>query len=104
VPGSRLRFSDLAIDPETHEVWRRNGLLNLTRTEFSILECLMRSAGRVVPRQRLIESVWGSGREVADNNLDVFIRFLRTKVDSPGQRRLIQTVRGVGYRLREGEE
>jgi DNA-binding response OmpR family regulator len=103
-PGSRLRFSDLAINPETHEAWRRNGLLNLTRTEFSILECLIRSAGRVVPRQRLIESVWGPDREVADNNLDVFIRFLRTKVDSPGQRRLIQTVRGVGYRLRESEE
>jgi DNA-binding response OmpR family regulator len=102
--GSRLRFSDLAIDLETHEVWRRKGLLNLTRTEFSILECLMRSAGRVVTRQRLIESVWGPDREVGNNNLDVFIRFLRTKVDSPGQRRLIQTVRGIGYRLRESEE
>jgi DNA-binding response OmpR family regulator len=68
------------------------------------LECLMRSAGRVVTRQRLIESVWGPDREVGNNNLDVFIRFLRTKVDSPGQRRLIQTVRGIGYRLRESEE
>jgi DNA-binding response OmpR family regulator len=102
--GVRLRFSDLAIDPETHEAWRGKGLLNLTRTEFSILECLMRSAGRVVTRQRLIESVWGPDREVGNNNLDVFIRFLRTKVDSAGQRRLIQTVRGVGYRLRESEE
>jgi DNA-binding response OmpR family regulator len=100
----RLRFSDLAIDLETHEVWRGKGLLSLTRTEFSILECLMRSAGRVVPRQRLIESVWGPDREVGNNNLDVFIRFLRTKVDSAGQRRLIQTVRGIGYRLRESEE
>jgi DNA-binding response OmpR family regulator len=103
-PGARLRFADLAIDPETHEVWRGKGLLNLTRTEFSILECLMRSAGRVVTRQRLIETVWGLDREVGNNNLDVFIRFLRTKVDSAGQRRLIQTVRGVGYRLRESEE
>src|SRR5580704_1478424 len=102
--GLRLRFSDLAIDLETHEAWRGKGLLNLTRTEFSILECLMRSAGRVVTRQRLIESVWGPDREVGNNNLDVFIRFLRTKVDSAGQRRLIQTVRGVGYRLRESEE
>jgi DNA-binding response OmpR family regulator len=100
----KLRFSDLSIDLETHEVWRGKGLLNLTRTEFSILECLMRSAGRVVTRQRLIESVWGRDREVGNNNLDVFIRFLRTKVDSPGQRRLIQTVRGIGYRLRESEE
>jgi DNA-binding response OmpR family regulator len=102
--GLRLRFSDLAIDLETHEVWRGKGPLNLTRTEFSILECLMRSAGRVVTRQRLIESVWGPDREVGNNNLDVFIRFLRTKVDSAGQRRLIQTVRGIGYRLRESQE
>jgi DNA-binding response OmpR family regulator len=102
--GARLRFSDLAIDPETHEVWRGKRLLNLTRTEFSILECLVRSAGRVAPRQRLIESVWGPDREVGNNNLDVFIRFLRTKVDLPGQRRLIQTVRGIGYRLLESEE
>ena len=102
--GLRLRFADLSIDPETHEAWRGKGLLNLTRTEFSILECLLRSAGRVVTRQRLIETVWGPDREVGNNNLDVFIRFLRTKVDSAGQRRLIQTVRGVGYRLRESEE
>jgi len=102
--GLRLRFSDLSIDPETHEAWRGKGLLNLTRTEFSILECLLRSAGRVVTRQRLIETVWGPDREVGNNNLDVFIRFLRTKVDSAGQQRLIQTVRGVGYRLRESEE
>jgi DNA-binding response OmpR family regulator len=102
--GSKLRFSDLAIDLETHEVRRGKRLLNLTRTEFSILECLTRSAGRVVTRQRLIESVWGPDREVGNNNLDVFIRFLRTKVDSAGQPRLIQTVRGVGYRLRESEE
>jgi DNA-binding response OmpR family regulator len=102
--GSKLRFSDLTIDLETHEVSRAKRLLNLTRTEFAILECLMRSAGRVVTRQRLIESVWGPDREVGNNNLDVFIRFLRTKVDSHGRRRLIQTVRGVGYRLRENEE
>jgi DNA-binding response OmpR family regulator len=102
--GLRLRFSDLAIDLETHEAWRGKRLLTLTRTEFSILECLMRAAGRVAPRQRLIESVWGPDREVGNNNLDVFMRFLRTKVDLPGRRRLIQTVRGVGYRLRESEE
>jgi DNA-binding response OmpR family regulator len=101
--GSRLKFSDLAIDPETHEVWRGKSPLNLTRTEFLILECLLRSAGRIVTRQRLIETVWGIDREVGNNNLDVFIRFLRTKVDPPGQRRLIQTVRGVGYCLREHE-
>jgi DNA-binding response OmpR family regulator len=101
--GSRLRFSDVAIDPETHEAWRGKSAINLTRTEFLILECLLRAAGRIVTRQRLIETVWGMDREVGNNNLDVFIRFLRTKVDRPGQPRLIQTVRGIGYCLRDGE-
>ena len=63
----------------------------------------MRAAGRVVTRQRLIDTVWGTDREVGNNNLDVFIRFLRTKVDLPGEPSLIQTVRGVGYCLRETE-
>jgi len=101
--GTKLRFLDLTIDLETHDVWRGKSRMNLTRTEFSLLECLIRSGGRVVTRQRLIETVWGADREVGNNNLDVFIRFLRTKVDPPGQRRLIQTVRGVGYSLREPE-
>jgi DNA-binding response OmpR family regulator len=61
----------------------------------------MKSAGRIVTRQRLIETVWGMDREVENNNLDVFIRLLRTKVDAPGQPRLIQTSRGVGYSLRQ---
>jgi DNA-binding response OmpR family regulator len=99
--AAKLRFSELAIDLETHEAWRGKAQLHLTRTEFSLLECLIRSAGRVVTRQRLIETVWGPDREVGNNNLDVFIRFLRTKVDQPKQKRLIQTVRGVGYRLQE---
>jgi len=96
-----LRYADLAANTETHEVRRGSTALNLTPTEFSILECLMKSAGRIVTRQRLIESVWGVDREVENNNLDVFIRLLRTKVDSPGQPRLIQTSRGVGYSLRQ---
>jgi DNA-binding response OmpR family regulator len=100
--GARMRFADLIIDLETHEAWRDKVLLNLTRTEFSILECLMRSAGRVVTRDRLIDTVWGD-REVGSNNLDVFMRFLRIKVDRPECRRLIQTVRGIGYTLREAE-
>ncbi len=60
----------------------------------------MRSAGRVVTRDRLIETVWGD-REVSENNLDVFIKFLRTKVDLPGLTKLIYTERGLGYRLRQ---
>ena len=74
--------------------------LKLTRTEFAILECLARSAGRVVTRDRLLDTVWGD-REVGGNNLEVFIRFLRSKVDPPGYPKLIQTERGIGYSLRD---
>ncbi len=98
---ARLRAGDLAMNLETHEVSRDERAISLTRTEFSILECLMKSAGRVVTRQRLTETVWGHEREVGNNNLDVFIRFLRAKIDAPGQHRLIHTVRGVGYTLRD---
>jgi DNA-binding response OmpR family regulator len=74
--ASTLRYADLVLDLGTREVRRGGGLIRLTRTEFSILECLMRSAGRIVTRDQLIETVWGD-REVSDNNLEVFIRFLR---------------------------
>ena len=74
--------------------------MKLTRTEFSILECLAKSARRIVTRDRLLETVWGD-REVGANNLEVFISFLRNKIDRPGHRKLIQTVRGVGYSLRD---
>ena len=95
-----LRFADLFVDTEKHEAVRAGRRLELTRTEFLILAFLMRSAGRVVRRDRIIEAVWG-GREVSENNLDVFIRFLRAKVDRPGLPRLLHTKRGVGYCIRE---
>jgi DNA-binding response OmpR family regulator len=104
IPGKntgQMRFADLYLDSQKHEATRAGHRLELTRTEFSILECLMRSAGRVVPRQRIIEIVWGD-RDVSENNLDVFIRFLRTKVDPSGMARLLHTERGVGYSIREG--
>ena len=97
---TRLRFADLSMDLETREVRRGSAAVNLTRTEFAILECLMKSAGRVVTRGRLIDFVWGE-REINSNNLEVFIRFLRAKIDPPDSRKLIQTERGIGYSLRE---
>jgi two-component system response regulator MprA len=100
--NSRRRFADLTIDLEKHEAWRGDTPLALTRTEFAILECLMRSARRTVTRDSLIESVWGD-REVTNNNLDVFVRFLRVKVDLPNHTKLIHTVRGIGFTLQEGE-
>jgi DNA-binding response OmpR family regulator len=99
----QLRFADLYVDSQKHEATRAGRRLDLTRTEFSILECLIRSAGRVVPRSRIIELVWGD-RDVSENNLDVFIRFLRTKMDMPGMPRLLHTERGVGYCIREGSD
>jgi DNA-binding response OmpR family regulator len=98
---TKLSYADLSIDLESHEAWRGKTQVRLTRTEFAIVESLLRSAGRVVTRRRLIETVWGDDREIGDNNLDVFIRFLRVKIDGTGQRRLIHTVRGLGYCLRE---
>jgi DNA-binding response OmpR family regulator len=103
--GSRteLQYADLTIDLESHEAWRGKTRLSLTRTEFAIVERLMRAGGRVVTRPRLIETVWGAEREVGNNNLDVFIRFLRVKMDGESRPRLIHTVRGIGYCLREEE-
>jgi DNA-binding response OmpR family regulator len=98
-----MRFADLFLDAEKREAVRGVQRLELTRTEFSILECLMRSAGRVVKRDRIIELVWGD-RNVSENNLDVFMRFLRTKVNREGLPRLLHTERGVGYSIREGAD
>jgi two-component system response regulator MprA len=99
--GKRLQVADLVLDLESHEVWRAGAPVGLTRTEFAILECLMTAAGRVVTRQMLIDTVWGPDRDIENNTLDVFMRFLRTKVDHGGHPRLIQTLRGIGYSVRE---
>ncbi len=99
--SGQVRFADLYLDTSKHEATRAGRRLDLTRTEFSILECLMRSAGRVVRRNRITELVWGD-RKVSDNNLDVYIRLLRTELDPPGMPRLLHTERGIGYSLREG--
>jgi DNA-binding response OmpR family regulator len=98
--NTQLRFADLVLDLGEHKSWRGKRELGLTRTEFAILECLLRSAGRVVTRDRLIETVWGD-REIRENNLDVFIKFLRSKVDVLGSAKLIHTERGLGYSLRQ---
>jgi DNA-binding response OmpR family regulator len=98
--NARLRFADLMLDLAEHKALRGTRVLNLTRTEFALLECLLRSAPRVVTRDRLIETVWND-REISPNNIDVFIKFLRSKVDASGLSKLIHTERGVGYSLRQ---
>lgn len=98
---SVLQVGDLTLNTETHEVRRGKSLLVLTRTEFILLEYLMRRAGRVVSRSDLTEAVWGAGRYIESNTLDVFIFQLRAKTEAGRAARLIQTVRGFGYTVRE---
>jgi DNA-binding response OmpR family regulator len=93
---------DLTLDPSTHEVQRAGVAIDLTSTEFRLLEFLMRRAGRACSRSAIIDGVWGIDKDVQPNTVDAFIRLLRMKVDSPGRPPLIQTVRGYGYILREG--
>lgn len=100
-PQSRLQVGDLVLDPASREVSRAGTNIILTRTEYNLLERLMYRAGKVVPRNALIESVWGFDREIEDNTLDAFVRLLRHKIDSDGRTKLIHTVRGVGYMIRE---
>jgi len=98
--STTLQVDDLMLDPATREVSRGGVRLALTRTEYGLLERLMNRAGKVVPRRQLIESVWGFDREIEDNTLDVFVRLLRSKVDGNGRKKLIHTMRGVGYTIR----
>lgn len=102
-PRMQLQVGNVVLDPAQHVVKRAGVHVALTRTEFILLETLMRNAGRVVTRDRLIEAVWGNEREVESNTLDVYVRYLRTKIETPGSRRLIQTIRGLGYAMREEE-
>src|SRR5271156_756090 len=98
-----LKVQDLTLNPASREVTRGARRVALTRTEYSLLELLMRRAGRVVTRENLIEAVWGFDSDVRGNTLDAFIRLVRDKVDVAGEPKLIHTVRGVGYCLR-GEQ
>jgi DNA-binding response OmpR family regulator len=95
-----LELADLVLNQSTREVRRGHRHLALTRTEYSILELLMRNAGRVVPRETLIEAVWGPASDIESNTLDAFVRLLRAKIEPAGEVKLIHTVRGVGYCMR----
>ncbi len=99
-----LRVGSLQLDPATREVTRGSRRVSLTRTEFILLELLMRRPGQVMTRERILDSVWGFDRDVESNTIDAFVRLLRNKIDGDNEPRLIQTVRGVGYVLREDSE
>jgi DNA-binding response OmpR family regulator len=97
----RLRVGDLKLDPAARQVFRCNLEIHLTPTEYRLLDFLMRRAGRVVSRRTIVEAVWGFDQEIEENTLDAFVRLLRTKVDRDFKHKLIHTVRGVGYMVRE---
>lgn len=96
-----IQVGNLALDPARHEVYRDGEGVQLTRTEFKLLEFLMRRSGRVVPRETIIEAVWGVASDIENNTLDAFIRLLRRKIREDAGGKLIHTVRGVGYSIRE---
>jgi DNA-binding response OmpR family regulator len=96
-----LRVADLVLEPSSREVSRGQTRISLTRTEYNLLERLVFRTGKVVARRSLIEAVWGFDREIEENTLDAFMHLLRNKIDSPGRAKLIHTVRGVGYVIRE---
>ncbi len=96
---SRLRFSDLELDEDTHEVWRGTEPISLTRTEFDLLRYLLINARRVVSKAQILDHVWRYDFGGASNVVETYISYLRKKVDADGPP-LIHTVRGVGYSLR----
>ncbi len=97
----QLKIADLVLDPGTHTVIRSGKEIHLTKTEYALLEFMMRHAGRVLGRSTIMESVWGFESEIESNTLDAFLRLLRKKIDSGHTIKLIHTIRGVGYVLRE---
>src|SRR3954467_15886022 len=101
-PGQVLRFSDLTLDPVAHQVKRGDREVELTRTEFLLLELFLLHPRQVLTRSVIFERVWGYDFGFAANSLDVASGSLRRKTEAGGRPRLIQTVRGVGYALREG--
>lgn len=101
IPRSvQLHCADLTLDTASRRVTRGGQLMNLTPREYSILELLLRNAGRPVTRNLLLETVWGFDSDVEENTVEAFVRLLRNKIDAGFHPKLIQTVRGIGYCLR----
>ena len=98
---SVLAVGDLRLDPATRQVWREQTEIALSAKEFAILETFMRRPGEVLSRYQLLEHAWDYEYENRSNVVDVYVRYLREKVDRPFDRQSIETVRGAGYRLRE---
>jgi two-component system, OmpR family, response regulator len=97
---TQLKVGNLRLDPATHQAWRGKESIELSQKEFALLETLMRRPGEVLSRYQLLEHVWDYDYENRSNVVDVYVRYLRDKVDRPFGRRSLETVRGAGYRLR----
>jgi DNA-binding response OmpR family regulator len=100
-PHGQLVFMDLTLDPVTREVRRGERQVELTAKEYELLRYLMEHPRQVLTRQQILEHVWGHNFAGDSNIIEVYIRYLRLKIEAPGEKRLIQTVRGVGYVLRD---
>jgi two-component system copper resistance phosphate regulon response regulator CusR len=98
-----LRYDDLSLDPATRRVQRAGRDIRLTAREFALLQFLLEHAGEVISRARIVETVWEHDYETFSNVVEVYVRYLRAKIDDPFPRKLIHTVRGVGYTLRSDE-
>ena len=99
--GAELRFSDLRIDPVSHKVWRGDKEIDLTAKEYALLEYFMRNPNQVLTRTMIAEHVWDYTFDSFTNIIDVYVNYLRKKVDRDADKKLIHTVRGVGYILKE---
>ncbi len=95
-----LRVDDLVLDPKRRQAWRAGRELDLTKTEFDLLELLMFNAGIVLPRDTIYERIWGYDFETSSKSLDVYIGYIRRKTEANGEPRVVHTVRGVGYTAR----
>ena len=90
-------MDDLVLDPERHEVRRGDRIIDLTRKEFDVLEYLMRHAGQVISREQIIQNVGRGAGDVGSKSVDLYIHYLRNKIDRDTARPLVRTIRGVGY-------
>jgi two-component system, OmpR family, response regulator MprA len=100
-PSQRLSFADLALDPVSRDVWRGQRRIELTRTEYALLELLLAHPRQVLTRSQIFERVWGYDFGATSNALGVYVGYLRRKTEAGGEARLLHTVRGIGYVLRE---
>ena len=99
--GAEIRFADLRLDPVTHKVWRKDREIDLTAKEYGLLEYFMRNPNQVLTRTMIADHVWDYTFDSFTNIIDVYVNYLRKKIDRDADRKLIHTVRGVGYILKE---